>query len=221
MQKNSMYLIVVGIVIILILFMVQSNNDKAIVMNPGNNQTAAKAPAGGAKMDNESVALREHLREIEALQMGLISAEADLVENPKSINALIEKGNCFFDLGRIYKQGNPEIGIKSYEAAADAYHKALDQNPNNVDVMVDLGICYRESGKSETAIDYFKKALELNPKHINAAFNIGIVELFDHDDKAAAVAAWEKFLEIAPNDPRAEDVRNRVNLMKDELSGQE
>jgi hypothetical protein len=70
--------------------------------------------------------------------------------------------------------------------AVEMYKKYLVQNPKNPDARVDLGICYYELGRKDTArseqfyamaLKEMKTAYDQNPGHQTAAFNLGIVNL--------------------------------------------
>lgn len=60
------------------------------------------------------------------------------------------------------------------EAAVQAYRRAIELNPADVDAMNNLGIAYQELGRLESAIDAYRKTLELNPQVIAARTNLGI-----------------------------------------------
>lgn len=124
-----------------------------------------------------------------------------LSKDPKNLNALINLGNMMMDSSR-------------FSEAVDAYQKALDIDPKNTDVRVDMGTCYKNMGKPDIAVKEYRQALEVNPKHLHAIKNLGIVYAYDLHDKKEAVKAFEKALEIAPNDPDAERVKQEIQKLK-------
>ncbi len=124
-----------------------------------------------------------------------------LAKDPKNLNALIGLGNIMMDTSR-------------FNEAIDAYQKALDIDPKNTDVRVDMGTCYRNIGKPDIAVKEYRKALEFNPQHLNGNRNLGVVLAYDLRDYAQAVKAFEKALEIAPNAPDAEQLRQEVRKLK-------
>ncbi len=113
------------------------------------------------------------------------------------LNALIVHGNQCMDSGR-------------YPEAIDAYQKALDITPDNVNVRTDMGTCYRRIGQPQRAIEEFEKGLSYQPHHHNALINRGIVLAYDMKDYQGALASWNKFLEIAPESPLAGRIRNEI-----------
>ena len=124
-----------------------------------------------------------------------------LAKDPKNLNALISLGNMMMDSSR-------------FSEAVDAYQKALDIDPKNADVRVDMGTCYKNMGKPDIAVKEYRQALEVNPKHLHALKNMGIVYAYDLRDSKEAVKAFEKVLEVAPNDPDAERVKQEIQKLK-------
>ena len=122
-------------------------------------------------------------------------------KDPRNVDALIKLGNVNMDTHR-------------FQEAIDAYQKALELDPKNVDVRVDMGTCYRNIGRADRAVEEYRKAIEINPRHINAHKNLGIVFAFDLKDRAGAVKAIERYLELAPNDPDAGRFRQMVADLK-------
>lgn len=121
--------------------------------------------------------------------------------DPKNVNAWIKLGNIFMDTSR-------------FNEAIEAYQKALELDPKNVDVRVDMGTCYRNSGRSDMAVKEYRKALEIDPRHINGHKNLGVVLAFDLKDNAQAVREFEKALELAPNAPDAERIKQEIQRLK-------
>jgi tetratricopeptide (TPR) repeat protein len=118
------------------------------------------------------------------------------------------------NLAALIKLGNLSMDMKRFPEAIDAYSKALEIDPANVDVRVDMGTCYRNSGRPDVALEEYGKALAYNPKHANAHLNTGVVFLYDFGKKDEAIAAFEKFLEAAPNAPNAAAIRQEIERIK-------
>ncbi len=115
-----------------------------------------------------------------------IEALSSLVQkNPHDLQGWIDLGDACFDANR-------------YQEAIRAYQKALDINPQNANVWTDMGVMYRLSGKPREAIHAFDKAAEIDPKHEISRIDKGIVLLYDLNDKAGAIRAWESVLAINP-----------------------
>ena len=106
--------------------------------------------------------------------------------------------------------GNQQMDAGNYNDAIFAYQRALELDPSNVDVRVDMGTCYRDLGQPQQAIDIYKKALEINPRHPNAWRNSGVVYYYDLHKNAEALAALRKYLEIWPTAPDAAQILQTI-----------
>ncbi len=122
-------------------------------------------------------------------------------KDPGNFNAWVNLGNILMDSSR-------------FSEAIDAYHKALSIDPRNVDVRVDLGTCYRNIGKPDLALSEYKKALELNPNHPIAHRNLAVVLAYERKDKVQALREFERYLQLAPNAPDAENIRREMQKLK-------
>jgi len=121
--------------------------------------------------------------------------------DPGNVNAWIKMGNILMDTSR-------------FGEAIDAYQKALDLDPKNVDVRVDMGTCYRNIGKPDIAVKEFRKAIGINPNHLYAHKNLGVVLVDDFKDVAQGAKELEKYVQLAPNAPDAEQVRQQIQKLK-------
>ena len=121
--------------------------------------------------------------------------------NPGNVNAWIALGNAQMDAQR-------------FAEAIISYQRALDIDPKNVDVRVDMGTCYRGVGQPERAIEEYKKGMQYNPRHPMAYMNSGVVYAFDLGKKNEAIKSFEKYLELVPNAPNAADIRQQIQQLK-------
>ncbi|MBI5590346.1 MAG: tetratricopeptide repeat protein [Deltaproteobacteria bacterium] len=124
-------------------------------------------------------------------------------QNPGDIAGWIQLGNLCFDANL------PEKAITAYE-------KALALNPDNADVLTDLGVMYRKAGKFDKAIQNFDKAVSVDPKHEIARFNKGIVLMHDLNNPKGAIQAWEELLAINPlaMAPNGQSIDEMLKKMK-------
>jgi tetratricopeptide (TPR) repeat protein len=83
-----------------------------------------------------------------------------------------------------------------------------------VDVRVDMGTCYRNTGRPDRAVEEYRKALAINPRHLNAHRNLGVVLAFDLGDKKQAIKAFEEYLRLSPNAPDADQLRQEIARLK-------
>jgi tetratricopeptide (TPR) repeat protein len=50
--------------------------------------------------------------------------------------------------------------------------EASDKNPNDADLIYNLGIASNKLNKKEDAVNYFKKVIEIKPDYVNAYINL-------------------------------------------------
>ncbi len=119
------------------------------------------------------------------LQDQIAGLEAETRQNPSNAAAWIELGNAYFDTEQVKK-------------SIDAYRKALELQPNNADVVTDMGVMLRKDGRPKEAVEAFDRAIAINPRHEISRLNKGIVLLHDLQDGPGALRAWEGLLEVNP-----------------------
>lgn len=112
--------------------------------------------------------------------LGTLSAQAASEE-------AVERNNQGVDL---LKQGK-------IEEAIGALQKAVEVNPKDVDVRLNLAYAYDRQGRVDDAILQYQKAIELNPRDSVARNNLGVLyNKTGHYDEA--IRELEKSLEIDP-----------------------
>ena len=82
--------------------------------------------------------------------------------------------------------------------ANDAYERAIELDPDNVDAYINLGRLYQLAGELDHADKFYQKALDLEPGNQIANFNAGTVL----DEQSNYDEAIEHYL-LAPNIPDA------------------
>lgn len=124
-----------------------------------------------------------------------------VAKEPENRSAWVQLGNNYFDTNQ-------------YMQAVEAYDKALELDGNDPNVLTDQGVMFRKLGWYDRAVQNFEKAYQLNPGHSQSLYNLGIVYRYDLNDFDKAIAAWEKFLEVAPPGPASEQIRGEIEFMK-------
>ena len=119
------------------------------------------------------------------LQDQIAGLEAETRRNPANAAAWVELGNAYFDSDQV-------------KSSIEAYRKALELQPNNADVVTDMGVMLRKDGRPKDAVEAFDRAIAINPKHEISRLNKGIVLLHDLQDGPGALRAWEGLLEVNP-----------------------
>jgi len=129
----------------------------------------AKPPEGGRTAATANPRLLEQARELEGL----------LAKDPKNYDHLLQMGNTEYDLNDFVK-------------AADYYERARAVRDDSADLLTDLGVCYKETGKPQKALELFERAAGLQPEHWQSRYNAAVVRLFDLGDPAGAKIDVEK-----------------------------
>jgi cytochrome c-type biogenesis protein CcmH/NrfG len=115
----------------------------------------------------------------------ILSLEQRVASNANDAEAWMQLGNTYFDTNNFVK-------------SIAAYNHYLTLQPNNSNVLTDLGIMYRNNGQPTEAIASFDRAIASDPKHVQAPFNKGIVLMNDLHDHQAAIDVWQKLIDTNP-----------------------
>lgn len=115
----------------------------------------------------------------------LADLEARARQNPGDHDFLLQVANFAHDNGY-------------YDKAISYYDQYLKHHPEDVNAIVDKGICYHESQRSDQAIEIMNQALRLQPNHLQANFNLGIINL-QMGNLEKANGWFKKVVAIAPN----------------------
>lgn len=122
-------------------------------------------------------------------------------KDPKKLQDLIKLGDISMDNNR-------------FNEAIDAYTKVLEIDPTNASVLSDRAFCFRHLGKIDEAVEDLGKAVEADPDHAVAHFNLAVI--LDHDlgNNQEAVEHFERYLQLSPNAPNAEQIKNEISRLK-------
>ena len=123
------------------------------------------------------------------------------MKSPDDVKSWIALGNGLYDTSR-------------WQRAIDAYQKALALDPKNVNVRVDLGICYRNFGNTEKALEELRTAIAIDPNHKNARRNAGIVRAYDLKKPKEAIIEFEKYLDLDPHCPDHHRIKEVINELR-------
>jgi tetratricopeptide (TPR) repeat protein len=104
-----------------------------------------------------------------------------------------------------------------YSEAIAAYQAVLKRDERNVDAMTHLGLIVAVGGHADSALATFDRALKIDPKYAPAYLYRGQVLYGQKQDYVGAVAAWERFMALAPN---GED-RDRVAELVKQARGKQ
>jgi protein O-GlcNAc transferase len=116
-----------------------------------------------------------------------------------------------------YVYGEVLRNLKRYDESAQRYREALERDPNHDKAATKLGLVLTYLDKMDEANNVLQARIARHPEDSEAHFLLGTI--YEKQEKyAEAVAAYDKFLELAPEgDPNADEARKRVRLLKRKL----
>ena len=115
---------------------------------------------------------------------------------------------------RVYSRlGAAEFAQEGWKAAVDSYTKAIEQAPANDNdyLYFARGRAYEKLGQLDEAIADFNAAVQSNPRNAAAFVKLGDVR-WDQQDRAGAIQAYSKAIEICAIEPDAYDAWNAAPL---------
>lgn len=118
-------------------------------------------------------------------------------QNPNDPDAVVALANANFD-------------IQNWGRAIELYEQFEKLRPGNPDVLTDLGVCLRASGRLDEALATFRKAQALSPTHWQSRFNEVVVLAFDQGNYPAARAVIAKLRQIQPNSPELDRLEQEM-----------
>ena len=68
---------------------------------------------------------------------------------------------------------------------------------------MNLGELYEEKGLYREAADSYERALQVDPKHPSAHY--GLAMALEQLDRDLAIAAWERYIQVAPEQSSEKD----------------
>lgn len=190
MKKESLLLLVAGVLLGAVLGFIATREyyegklAKAPATAPHSQAASPGMPASPAFDPDQHKAMLDQIR-------------ADIASNPADVEKRIMLANIYFDGGK-------------FDQAIPWYEEALRLQPQNTDVLVDLGICNRNLGKMREALAYFEKALSVDPKKRQALYNRVVVLLFDLKDKAGAERVMKDLEALYPEDEMTKRLAQEV-----------
>lgn len=123
-----------------------------------------------------------------------------LEKNPQFVEALISVGNIYLE------EGDLEKGL--------SYIKRIkEEGITNPLTFYNIGTLFFNKGKTDLALEYYAKAIELDKNLSDAYYQIALCYVHKND-KEKAILNFEKFLEIAPDSPKAANVKNMIEYLK-------
>ena len=191
MFRNPWFTLLLGLMVGLMLGYVFAERQAippAKAMALGANPAAGQAealPEGHPPVEGQNAAASQQLRQQVAEIEGLLAS------NPNDPKLLAALGNLYFDASR-------------WPDARAWYERSLEFAPEDVDVLTDLAVVFRNLGQPQTTIELLDRAISLRSDHWQAWYNKVVVYQFDlheHDSAAEALGQLQQLKEENPNIP--------------------
>ena len=117
-------------------------------------------------------------------------------------------------------EGNADLKAHDYDAAIAAYTKAVAADPNSISSF-NLCATYYNIGRTDAALAACDQAIAVDPRKADAYFIKGSLLVGDATTVGGkttappgATEALNKYLELAPDGPHAQDVKQMLDFLK-------
>jgi len=125
---------------------------------------------------------------------------------PAMLEGMLRAARASFEAGR-------------YEEAAAAYQAVLKRQPENVDALTHFGALLAMAGHVEAGLGHLERALALRGDDPEALwYKAGVLYRLRHD-YPGAIAAWERFTAVAPDDVARDQARTLIHEARARLAG--
>jgi cytochrome c-type biogenesis protein CcmH/NrfG len=124
--------------------------------------------------------------------------QATLAQNPEDMNALL-------GIATVYQQNDQLVLAAAYLS------KALEVDPSQKDLYIRLANIYMNSGVADysAAATVLNKATSVDPNNPDVYLKLGTAQN-NLGNTEAALLAWQKYLQLAPDGEYADIVREQV-----------
>jgi cytochrome c-type biogenesis protein CcmH/NrfG len=95
----------------------------------------------------------------------------------------------------------------------------LKRDPQNVDAITHLGVILALAGHADAALEAFDRALAIDSSYPHALWDKARVLYELRQDYAGAIAAWERFVAVAPPGDDREQALSRIGEARARLTG--
>lgn len=193
MFRNPWLTLVLGLMVGLILgyvFAEQQPVPPAKALRQGINPTAGQnesLPDGHPPVEGQTAAASQQLRQQVSEIEGLLAANPD---DPKLLAAM---GNVYFDASR-------------WNEARVWYERSLAIAPNDVDVITDLAVSFRNLEQPQRTIELLDRAIALAPDHWQAWYNKVVVYQFDLHEHDQAAESLNRLKDLKQQNPAIPDL---------------
>ncbi len=167
---------------------------------------AGGAPGGGGAGNGPAMEEIRRLREQVDANPNDAEAIRQLAQLNLQINDLVRARDLLDryyqlrpnDMEGVLALANLNYDTKDFSRAAELYQRYLTSDPQNPDVLTDLGVSFRNIKQPQKALESFKKAQEIQPDHWVSLYNEVVVLAFDLNDLDGAESILSRLRQLQP-----------------------
>ncbi len=106
--------------------------------------------------------------------------------------------------------GGVHFAQGNYARALEEFRRALQLDPRDVRACNNFGTALERLGDYAGARRAYEQAVLIDPSYALTQRNLGILESRPPGNPQAARRAWERYLQLAPDGPHAEEIRREL-----------
>lgn len=164
-------------------------------------EAVAAASSGDNKVSGYASGAPDSTQRKEMLDRAVAPLLATLKGNSDDFDTIVKVANLYYD-------------GQQYPEAIEYYQRAIKIQPQNPDVLTDLGTSIWYTGDADKAIAEFQAALKYEPGRASTLFNLGLVRWQGKGDPKGAVQAWEELLQKNPDTPQKQQIQEFIARAK-------
>ncbi len=115
-----------------------------------------------------------------------------------------------------FNRGNVLVGLSKVPEAMIAFHQALRRDSEFAEAAFNLAGLYEATGQAEEALRFYRQAIKAHPTYSQAIYNQARL-LTQRDRFSDALPLWDRFIEVAPDDPDIGHARRLALLCRMEM----
>jgi tetratricopeptide (TPR) repeat protein len=123
------------------------------------------------------------------------------------------------EAGTLNQVGYTYLQLGDAETAITYFKRYVEAAPDDANAHDSLGEGYLTAGRLEDAAREYERAVEMDPAFSNSHFMLGNVyrQMEDHEK---AAAAYQRFLELSPSGAQADQARQALHEMEEQMGGE-
>lgn len=96
-----------------------------------------------------------------------------------------------------FQKGNEFTEAQEYDKAIVEFEAALNEDPEHISAMVNLGVVYYQVGRLDEAIEQYQKAIELKPEDADSHSNLAAAYV-QKDQLQKALEEYQRAVDLDP-----------------------